>query len=375
MRSRLKATNLTPRAVEDQARGVRQELGQSLKGFQELTHVAFGTLRDGIDAQVHGFGERLDHGVKSTLESVTAISTKLTQDLEEMRAAASTGRENLRGLIEQKLEQNIAQQSDSARILREELGANFGTLRDGIDVQMRGFGERLDDGVKATSERVTAISTKLTHDMEQMRAEANTGRENLRGLIEQKLEQNIAQQSDSAKVLREELGGNFERLGIRVKDCLAETGRIQLERLENVTTALSVLTEKSEKAQESLRLTVEGRLDAIRQDNATKLDEMRKTVDEKLQGTLEQRLGASFKLVSEQLEQVFRGIGEMQSLATGVGRSEKDAQQRKNARGVGRSISGQSARTSVDRRSIRPERRGEARQQSACRICDQVARR
>jgi hypothetical protein len=100
---------------------------------------------------------------------------------------------------------------------------------------------------------VTAISTKLTLDMEQMRAEANTGRETLRGLIEQKLEQNIAQQSDSAKVLREELGGNFERLGIRVKDSLAETGRIQLERLENVTTALGVLTEKSEKAQESLR--------------------------------------------------------------------------------------------------------------------------
>jgi DNA recombination protein RmuC len=68
---------------------------------------------------------------------------------------------------------------------------------------------------------------------------------------------------------------------------------------------------------------VEGRLDAIRQDNAVKLDEMRKTVDEKLQGTLEQRLGASFKLVSDQLEQVFRGIGEMQTLATGVGDLKK----------------------------------------------------
>ena len=159
--------------------------------------------------------------------------------------------------------------------------------------------------------------------MGQMRAEANTGRADLRGLIEQKLEQNIGQQSDSAKVLREELGGNFERLGIGVKESLAETGRVQLERLENVTTALGVLTEKSEKAQESLRLTVEGRLDAIRQDNAVKLDAMRQTVDEKLQGTLEQRLGASFKLVSDQLEQVFRGIGEMQSLATGVGDLKK----------------------------------------------------
>lgn len=66
-----------------------------------------------------------------------------------------------------------------------------------------------------------------------------------------------------------------------VAESLSETGQIQLERLENVTTALGVLTEKSEKAQESLRLTVEGRLDAIRQDNAVKLDEMRQTVDEK----------------------------------------------------------------------------------------------
>jgi DNA recombination protein RmuC len=223
---------------------------------------------------------------------------------------------------------------DQARGLRQELGRTlasfqdvtlkaFGTLRDGIDVQIRTFGERLDAGVKATGESVSTISTKLTHDMEQMRGEANTGREALRALVEQKLEQNITLQADSAKVLREELGGNFDRLGIRVTDSLAETGRVQLERLQNVTTALAVMTEKSEKAQEGLRLTVEGRLDAIRHDNAVKLDEMRKTVDEKLQGTLEQRLGASFKLVSEQLEQVFRGIGEMQTLATGVGDLKK----------------------------------------------------
>src|SRR4051795_665144 len=67
------------------------------------------------------------------------------------------------------------------------------------------------------------------------------------------------------------------------------------------------------------RQSVENRLDALRNDNAQKLEQMRQTVDEKLQGTLEQRLGASFKQVSDQLEQVFRGVGEMQTLATGVG--------------------------------------------------------
>ena len=68
-----------------------------------------------------------------------------------------------------------------------------------------------------------------------------------------------------------------------------------------------------------LTATVETRLQHMQADNAGKLDEMRKTVDEKLQNTLEQRLGQSFKLVSQQLEQVYKGLGEMQNLATGVG--------------------------------------------------------
>ena len=68
-----------------------------------------------------------------------------------------------------------------------------------------------------------------------------------------------------------------------------------------------------------LQRTVEGRLEAMRADNAAKLESIRATVDEKLHKTLEERLGASFKLVSNQLEQVFKSVGEMQSLAAGVG--------------------------------------------------------
>src|SRR5690242_5706891 len=70
---------------------------------------------------------------------------------------------------------------------------------------------------------------------------------------------------------------------------------------------------------DALRRTLEERLDHLRSDNAQKLEQMRATVDEKLQATLEQRLGASFRQVSERLEQVHRGLGEMHALATGVG--------------------------------------------------------
>jgi DNA recombination protein RmuC len=82
---------------------------------------------------------------------------------------------------------------------------------------------------------------------------------------------------------------------------------------------LATLTADNEKRMGEVRATLESKLGAMQQDNAAKLEQMRATVDEKLQSTLETRLGQSFKLVSERLEAVQRGLGEMQSLANGVG--------------------------------------------------------
>ncbi|MFD1555615.1 DNA recombination protein RmuC [Paraburkholderia silviterrae] len=83
------------------------------------------------------------------------------------------------------------------------------------------------------------------------------------------------------------------------------------------------LTEANDRRLSEVRATLEQRLKDIEANNAAKLEEMRRTVDEKLHATLEQRLGESFKLVSDRLEQVHRGLGEMQSLAAGVGDLKK----------------------------------------------------
>lgn len=98
-----------------------------------------------------------------------------------------------------------------------------------------------------------------------------------------------------------------------------ESGRAGRELREEVTAGLRAVTESNEKRIEGLRTAVETQLRQILEGNEKKLEEMRHTVDEKLHDTLEKRLGESFKLVSERLEAVQRGLGEMQSLATGVG--------------------------------------------------------
>ena len=88
---------------------------------------------------------------------------------------------------------------------------------------------------------------------------------------------------------------------------------------EQLSSQFNTLAETSAQRMNELRATVESRLAAIQADNTAKLDEMRRTVDEKLNDTLQKRLGESFSRVAERLEQVQRGLGEMQSLATDVG--------------------------------------------------------
>lgn len=79
----------------------------------------------------------------------------------------------------------------------------------------------------------------------------------------------------------------------------------------------------NEQKLENIRGTVKSSLEALRRDNNEKLDEMRRTVDEKLQKTLEDKMTQSFRLVNERLEQVYKGLGEMQTLAVGVGDLKK----------------------------------------------------
>lgn len=95
---------------------------------------------------------------------------------------------------------------------------------------------------------------------------------------------------------------------------------LQLAQMEN---RIKSLEAGNELRLENMRNTIEKRLSSIQEDNNKRLDEMRKTVDEKLQKSLETKLNESFRLVSERLEQVYKGLGEMQTLAVGVGDLKK----------------------------------------------------
>jgi DNA recombination protein RmuC len=133
--------------------------------------------------------------------------------------------------------------------------------------------------------------------------------------------------AESAAAQRRELLSQMQELGRTLHALLSTLGEGQQRRIAELTAAQQAQFDGVRKTLdsklESLRGSVGEQLDKVRQDNAVKLEEMRRTVDEKLHDTLEKRLGESFKQVSERLEQVHKGLGEMQALAVGVGDLKK----------------------------------------------------
>jgi DNA recombination protein RmuC len=124
---------------------------------------------------------------------------------------------------------------------------------------------------------------------------------------------------EQARGNRAELAESIGRFARQVTAQASSVAQIQNAQIDGFAQQLLRLTESNERRLAEIRTTLETKLRELQADNAGRLEQMRATVDEKLNATLEQRLGESFRLVSERLEQVHRGLGEMQALASDVG--------------------------------------------------------
>lgn len=154
-----------------------------------------------------------------------------------------------------------------------------------------------------------------SENMNSFREELRVGREEAR---------------QAARESRDEISSNLRNANETLSNTLASMAAMQRTQLNGVTAEVQKLSalhrdsfsqfnESNQSSLDRIRMTLDVRVKELQDSNEKKLEEMRKTVDEKLHETLENRLGASFNVVSERLEAVQRGLGEMQSLATGVG--------------------------------------------------------
>jgi Uncharacterized protein conserved in bacteria len=200
------------------------------------------------------------------------------------------------------------------------------TLRQ-LEVQINGAarqqGEQLAGMQRTLDSRFTAIvEANAGEARRQSNAQAEFRQEMLTFLT-QRMDRLDQSNLDMRKVLSDGLdkvrtanAAELERIrtevGQKLQTSLAES-------LKDNSEKIAQLTESTGVHQKELKSTLQSELDKVREGNNIQLEKMRETVDEKLQGTLEKRLGESFKLVSDRLEQVQLGLGEMKNLATDVG--------------------------------------------------------
>ncbi|UUM22316.1 DNA recombination protein RmuC [Mycoavidus sp. SF9855] len=173
--------------------------------------------------------------------------------------------------------------TETARMMRVELSTGLAQFQQSLSAQLTSIATLQNNQIDSFGQQLAKLTASNTTQLEAMRY-------------------SVQQQAQQA---REEQGIALKRFS------------------DTLNQQLSQLSEENSRRITEMRATLEQKLKDIETNNALKLDEMRHVVDEKLHATLEQRLGESFKLVGEQLEQVYRGLGEMQTLATGVGDLKK----------------------------------------------------
>jgi DNA recombination protein RmuC len=137
--------------------------------------------------------------------------------------------------------------------------------------------------------------------------------------LREEFQRNREESSKVAKDNRDELQKSLESFDTSLSRNIREFNENQRLNFESSMTRAREQAQNIETKLEKMRETIEGKLKEIQTDNSVKLEQMRETVNEKLQETLNTRISESFKMVTDQLEQVYKGLGDMQKLAVGVG--------------------------------------------------------
>jgi DNA recombination protein RmuC len=336
-----KAQERTERVVREEVAQSRSELGKAAREQREELAGAFKSFGDSFARRMIDVGNTQ----KAQLEVFSGQLISFTK------------------LSGESLDGSRAESGACAKQLREEVVGTLTSLSDTMTTTMREWAHLQKSQLDAFSEQLARFAQTSGEGLDGVRAESATGGKQLREevvttltSISETMVKTIKDLAIAEKVQLEEFSGQIASLtktsgdkldGIRTESAIggkqlreeviaalkgitdtttktmSELATVQNSQLETMSSTIGKLSESNEKKLEAIRLTVEGELRLMQADSARQLEQMRQTVDEKLQGTLEKRLGESFKQVSERLEQVHKGLGEMQTLATGVGDLKK----------------------------------------------------
>jgi DNA recombination protein RmuC len=242
------------------------------------------------------------------LDSATRTESSVTQLSGKQEAFAANSTHAL-STLRTEISATLSAQSSE---LRQEVVKAIASLGDQTRLTLEALRKSVSERQDQLSIDLSKAQTNLLETVNSRLSEFQTG-------TSEKFESFRKTQLEQGQSQRETIENTLSRMGRDLRDAFTELKTEVKERLDAVALQTTALVKGAEDQQNTLRTTVEQRLDKLNESNAKKLDEMRETVDEKLHKTLESRLTQSFGLVTDQLGKVQVGLGEMKELAVNVG--------------------------------------------------------
>ena len=293
----------------DSQSALRQEVSASMKeNISFLSQQLIVNQKQASDEQIRMSKtqrEQIDIIGTSQREELKAMSRNISAQLQQLEKRFETLENN----TESKLENIRATMEKQLDGVRNDNTSQLEKVRSTVD-------EKLQTNLESMNGTISGNLTQLEKRFETLENNTEIKLENIRATMEKQLDgvknDNAGQLEKVRQTVDEKLQTNLESMNGTISGNLT-----QLEK------RFETLEKNTENKLENVRTSVESQLKNIREDNNRQLEQIRGTVDEKLQNTLENKMNESFRLVSERLEQVYKGLGEMQTVAQGVGDLKK----------------------------------------------------
>lgn len=293
-----------------------QAIGDELRAGRDESRSASKDLRDEVARGFTATGEGLSRVLDPAMKTMHLALDSLSHRMDGLSQSNQDSLERVRKAV-----------TDGIQGLQDSNDKRLGEIREAVVERLRSMQDSTD---KQLSETKTTVDTRVRDLQDTTEKRLGEVRTTLAGELKDLREGNLK----SLTEMRGEVADGLRQTTQSVKDVLAEISTAQKSQLEAMANAqrtqlegmnnqLKEQTAANQQAIGEVRKTLDDRVQALQESNEKKIDEMRKTVDEKLHDSLERRLGESFKLVSDRLEAVHNGLGEMRTLATGVGDLKK----------------------------------------------------
>ena len=361
-----KSVNNLTQANETRIENVRNTLNEGLHALQTSNENKLELIRQSVNEQLHATGDTLtstvgelgeaqtrqletvknsvDSTAKTLVNTVAELGQTQTRQLEDVKRtidgltqANETSIEKVRTTLTEELQALQTSNENKLELIRQSvneqlhatgdtLTSTVGELGEAQTRQLETVKNSVDSTAKTLVNTVAELGQTQTRQLEDVKrtidglTQANeTSIEKVRTTLTEELQALQTSNENKLELIRQSVNEQLQTTSDTLVRTVGELGETQKRQLDSGTKAINELTQTNETRIENVRNTLTEGLQALQTSNENKLELIRQTVDEQLQSTLAKRIGESFNLVSTQLAEVERGLGEMRNLATEVG--------------------------------------------------------